>query len=381
MRKVLLALTVVVALMSSAASTATTQGQQGQAFRGDLVRFLTQMKPVAAKLDRNGLAGAGISQRAALANAIASVKTATPAQLSVLQRALSAYPAWRTLPQKLSKLVARMPNDRKHSRRPARSSKTTITPDDCATARAAGYTQTDVEIAADVALVADAVLEAIPQDSVDEVVRAIAVGVWAIPQGVLRGFEHLYNIASACDDADHQALVTNNLDVKVSSRATQGGLDSLTLIVQNATTSISNSLASLQTATAALKTDVDNSFSAVTTQITNVQTGVDTANANIQALAANVGANNDLNIRLHIEEDLANPGNHPVALFELPAVQGGYLELSRSIVADIIQQTTASGQSVGNAQAFLTSGDDARAAGRFKEAYAAYGKAYQAAAK
>ena len=162
-------------------------------------------------------------------------------------------------------------------------------------------------------------------------IRAIAVAAWAIPQGVQRGFEHLYNIANACDDADHQALVSQNLDVKVSSRATQTGLDSLTVTVQNGVTTIVNSFANVLTAISTLKTDVDTGFSAVTTQITNVQTSVNTANANIVTLTGNVAANNALNIRLHIEEDLANPGNHPIALFELPAAQGGYLELARSI--------------------------------------------------
>jgi hypothetical protein len=36
------------------------------------------------------------------------------------------------------------------------------------------------------------------------------------------------NIASACDDADHQSLVSQNLDVKVSTRATQTSPDTLT---------------------------------------------------------------------------------------------------------------------------------------------------------
>lgn len=54
------------------------------------------------------------------------------------------------------------------------------------------------------------------------------MAIWAIPQAALRGLEHEYNIASACDDPDHQALVQQNLDVKVSTRATQSSLDSLT---------------------------------------------------------------------------------------------------------------------------------------------------------
>jgi hypothetical protein len=375
MRKVLLALVAGVVVVTTAASAATTQGQQGSAFRQDFVRFLTQMRPIASKLDSTGVARDRRDRRAALEKAIVIAKAATPAQLATLQRAMAAYPSWRTAPQTLSKLAARIPSGR------LTPMSVKITADDCATARSWGYTQTDVEIAADAALAADAILEAIPDDVLSVEVRVAAVAIWAIPQGVLRGFEHLYNIAQACDDADHQALVQQNLDVKVSSRATQTSVSSLTTIVQDGVTNITNAITAVSNAIAALKTDIDNSFSAVTTQITNVQGGVDTANGKLDALSADVAANNALNIRLHIEEDLANPGNHAVGLFELPAAQGGYLGVARSIVADIIDKTSATGQSVGNAQSFLASGDQLRNASKFKDAYAAYGKAYQAATK
>src|SRR4051794_38750992 len=69
-----------------------------------------------------------------------------------------------------------------------------ITADDCATARAAGITQTDVEIAHDAALTADGVLEAVPQDTLSTPARVAAVVLWGIPQAVYRGFEHTYDI-------------------------------------------------------------------------------------------------------------------------------------------------------------------------------------------
>jgi hypothetical protein len=372
MRKTLLALVVAVAIVSTATAATASPNRQTEAFRSDVVQFLNEMQPVAAKLDASGIAGP--DRTLVLARAIASVKTATPEQLAVLQKGFAAYPAWRTAPRTLTKLVARMPSARQNGHAPGVLAMTKITADDCTTARAAGYTQTDVEIAADVGLAADAILEAIPQDALSSIARAIAVGVWAIPQGVLRGFEHLYNIASACDDADHQALVTLNLDAKVSTRATQSSLNA-------AVTTIAASFTSVLNAIAELKTDMDASFTSVTSKIDNVQGGVDTANTNIVTLTTNVAANNALNIRMHIEEDLANPGNNPVGLFELPSAQGGYLELARSIVADVIAKTTASGQSVGNAQSFLSTGDARRTAGKFKEAYASYGQAYRAATK
>jgi hypothetical protein len=402
MHKVLLALVAAVALLSVASSSASTQTQQNGAFRADLVQLYTNLAPIAAGLDQNSLAGAPADRSAVLGAATAKAKSLSPAQLAVMKQALSAYPSWRSLPTTLAKLVARLPKGR------FSTAGVKITPDDCPTARAAGFTQTDVEAAADASLAADAILEAIPQDTLDEVVRAVAVGLWAIPQGIQRAFEHLYNIANACDAADQQALITTNLDAKVSSRASvtdvntrasQVSVDNLTTIVQNAITNITSSFTSIEnaitalktdvdtsfvtvnTALTTLKTDVDNSFTAVNTAIANVQTGVNTANTRLVTLTANVAANNDLNIRLHIEEDLANPGNHPIALFELPAAQGGYLEVARSIVADIIAKMTTNGEGAGNGASFLASGDQSRAAGQFKAAYASYGKAYQAAAK
>jgi hypothetical protein len=201
-----------------------------------------------------------------------------------------------------------------------------ITADDCATARGWGYTQTDVEIAADAALAADAILEAIPQDAISTPARVAAVAAWAVPQGVLRGFEHLYNIAQACDDNDHQQLVKDNLDVKVSTRATQ-------------------------TSVTALQTTVNNQGS--------------------------------LDLRLQIESDLSDPStNSPIALFELPASQGGYIEMARDIVADVISKMQAAGQLDGPGPAkALAQGNAQLALHKYKAAYDSYGAAYRGAAK
>jgi hypothetical protein len=199
-----------------------------------------------------------------------------------------------------------------------------ITPDDCATARSFGYTQTDIEIAADAALVADGILAAVPDDALSTPARVAAVAAWAVPQGVLRGFEHSYNIAQACDDADHQQLVKDNLDVKVSTRATQ-------------------------------------------TSVNSVGDGL--------------AAHATLDLRLQIETDLSQgPASTPIALFELPASQGGYLELTRGIVASVITKMQAAGQTVANAPKFLAQGDALLAAHDYKHAYLFFGKAYRNAA-
>jgi hypothetical protein len=205
-----------------------------------------------------------------------------------------------------------------------------ITPDDCATARSFGETQTDVEIAADVALAADAILEAVPQDTLDAGPRAAAVTAWAIPQSALRGIEHNYNIAQACDDNDHQQLVKDNLDAKVSTRATQTSLNTLQATVT-----------SFRTAFDAQKT---------------------------------------LDLRLKIEANLADTDTaSPIGLFELPAAAGGFIELARSIAADTISKMNALGEQVFDAARILASGDAYLSAHKYRLAYQLFGKAYRAA--
>ena len=99
----------------------------------------------------------------------------------------------------------------------------------------------------------------------------------------------------------------------------------------------------------------------------------------LDALAATVDDQGAIALRMEIESDLSEP-SHQVALFQLPAAQDGYLELTREIVADTIANMQAAGQPVGNAVKHLGAGDQAADASDFKRAYDWYGKAYRAAA-
>jgi hypothetical protein len=167
-------------------------------------------------------------------------------------------------------------------------------------------------------------------------------------------------------------LVNTNLDAKVSTRATQSSLDSLNTYVNT------NLDAKVSTrATQASLTAFNNEFTA---NAATVNTKLDTINTKLDNLTITVGDQGKLDLRLKIEEDLSQPGAHPIALFEIPASAGGYLDLTRDIVADTIAKMQAAGQSVGNARSFLSAGDTAAAAHDYKTAYSDYGKAYRAAA-
>jgi hypothetical protein len=91
----------------------------------------------------------------------------------------------------------------------------------------------------------------------------------------------------------------------------------------------------------------------------------------------------ELSIRTQIEINLAGHGKHPhpVAIFQLPEQFGGYLELAREIVADVIQMMLAAGQDIHKANEQLIRGDERFAAGEYKKAYTEYSKSYDEATK
>jgi hypothetical protein len=376
--------------VSTSSATPTSETSDQATFRREFTTYLVQMQGAVMKVQatpqgRAAFRSIGFTPAKSFARARAAVRTMTPEQLAVLQKSFSTYPKWRTLPVKMDRLARRMQPKSPYSLK--------ITPDDCPTARAAGFTQTDVEAAADASLIADGILEIVPTDLISVPVRIVAVLIWAGVQATQRAFEHLYNIASACDDADHQALVTQNLDVKVSTRATQVSVDAL-ITNLTALSTLVNSRLDVTVSSRASQTSVDTLLTNVNTLQNSVtvfhneftansivvNNKLDAANTKLDNLAIAVSDQGALNLRIHIEDDLADPGNHPLALFEVPEANGGHLNLVRSIVADTIAKMQATGQGVGNAQAFLAAGDAAKAAGAYKSAYANYGKAYRAAA-
>lgn len=440
-----------------------SRADAGERFRAELLQFIQEMRVVAAALVKQG----GPDQTASLDQAEQLVRSLSPEQLEILEAAFARSPNWREMPGVLDALITRKGAQRKmlerhrYAEAPARQTMrrvsapllTTsaapwtvekavfpegpspwrgpwevvpaITPNDCPAARAAGITATDVEIAADVAHAADAVLEAVPTDTLSLPVRIAAVAIWEVPQAVLRGFEHPFNIAENCDDDDHRALTVTNLDVAVSTRATQVSVNA----VQNTLNTTVTNLTALQTSVNAVQASVNAAstlLSAVQAGVNNVQSSVNsvqssvnTANTALTALQATAdgiqtgvtGANTKLDtaltslstaqtkldtllaqtggipaflelaVRMQIEANLSDEQNKIVALFALPAAQNGHLETTRAIVLEVIQMTRATGQFVGQALDFLAVGDRRAGQGQFKLAYEEYRKAYRTATR
>ena len=95
---------------------------------------------------------------------------------------------------------------------------------------------------------------------------------------------------------------------------------------------------------------------------------------------ANTASLQKLSVRLEIEESLAGPPNPSIALFSLPASQGGYIETVRDIVTETIVNELAAGQTLlGDAQTKLAGGNDALAAGKYDQAFQLFAAAYRSA--
>jgi hypothetical protein len=101
-----------------------------------------------------------------------------------------------------------------------------------------------------------------------------------------------------------------------------------------------------------------------------------TLNKRLDTILANTDAFQKLSVRAEIERTLADRSSPPVAMFALPAVQHGYLEVVRDIVALTIQNELTAGMTVGTAQTNLQQGDTALAAKNYQAAYLAYAAAY-----
>jgi hypothetical protein len=413
---VLSALAIGLPIAASAASSSTaSESKDTAAFRKEFVSYLTQMQQVGAMLQSSPRGRAALTRLgvkpSTLVRSRDAVQHMTPSELVVLQKAFASVPGWQTHPRDLKAALRRngfSPNG------PVRAF--AVGPD-CDPGPGSPLGITDWYIAVGVALALEIAHEAIPDDIITSIAQVAAAGLWGIAATAALALESVNGVENECNDAKLEdftrtqldvavstratqtsvdafvvnfntlsTLVNSRLDVAVSTRATQTSVDAFTATLNNLSTLV-NSRLDVAVSTRATQASLNAFHNEFTTNATTVNTKLDgitssvaTANSKLDSLAITVGDQGALALRLQIEADLSEPGNHPVALFEVPASGGGYLDLTRSIVADTIAKMQTAGQGVGNAQAFLAAGDAARAAQDYKGAYADYGKAYRAAA-
>lgn len=126
---------------------------------------------------------------------------------------------------------------------------------------------------------------------------------------------------------------------------------------------------------------------ALSTQLTNAETHIVTNdNNNEAALSGQTAAFQTLVIRSAIERNLAADPNTiaAVALFQLPASRGGYLEVARQTLIDTYNAQVAAagpGVTIYNPATELSIGATFTSQGKYREAYYYYRKAFRSVVK
>jgi hypothetical protein len=381
----LAAIALAVPVSASVSSSPVSQSSGEAAFREDFNAYLHEMEQVGKLLQssprgRAAFARLGLNPSAGFDRARAEVARMTPSQLAALEEAFEAVPDWREQPGVLKKLLRRNGFSRRGTLRAAG-----VGPD-CDPGPGTPLGITDFYIAAGVALGLEVAHEAIPDDVLTAALQVPAAIAWGVAAGTALTLEGLNAVEAECLDAKLEDFTRTQLDVKVSTRASQASVDAFTQTLNNLSTLV-NSRLDVAVSTRATQSSLDtfhNEFTSnsttVNSKLDGITSSLDAAHDKLDSLTVVVEDQGELALRMQIESDLSEPGNHPVALFEVPASQGGYLDLTREIVVDTIAKMRAAGQGVGGADAQLAAGDAARAAGDFKGAYTEYGKAYRSAA-
>jgi hypothetical protein len=226
---------------------------------------------------------------------------------------------------------------------------------------------TDLYIAKGVALGLQAVMEAFPTDGITIVAREIPLAAYYAAEAAALVLEGLNAVEAECEDAKFQ----DNTIAKLNSLQS-----SVSLIIPNDNTNRDTILHKLDENTTIITDKIgDTGTLIINNDNKNRVEIIDNDNKNRDELR-------DLILRTQIEADLSQPdGSSPIALYELPGAQGGYLELVKTIVTQTIARIQAANGTTGTATSFLNAANAFKNAGNFKAAYDNYRKAYRAASR
>lgn len=187
-------------------------------------------------------------------------------------------------------------------------------------------------------------------------------------------------IAFANAQADHRDHTETNLDLQLSTRATQTSMDGLALSLLN----LEGEVFSVESKLDTIEVTVDD----IETNVNTVHSISDSMHIKIDALTSGNADQQDwladfdtLMTRLNIEENLLENKPDTISMFQLPEAWGGRLETVALVVADTIQLNLDAGQDVNGAERELQRGDGFRLAGDFARAYEAYRSAYREAVR
>jgi hypothetical protein len=225
----------------------------------------------------------------------------------------------------------------------------------------------DVYIAKGVALALMGIMEGFPTDGLTISARIAPIVAYIAAEAAVLVLEGLNEVEAECEDAKFQ----DNTITKLNSLQS-----SVNQIIPNDNTNRDTILDKLDENTTIITTKIGDTGALIIANDNQNKGEIITNDNN------NKNELRDLILRSQIEADLSQPdGSSPIALYELPAAQGGYLELVKTIVTQTIARIQAAGGTTGTAIAFLNTANAYKTAGNFKAAYDNYRKAYRAAAK
>ena len=403
---------VVVALLSNVmpntASAATTATASQEAFRASVGAYLTNLRGALDAVAQNPASRAAITPQLADYNAALNAATQqlaamSPDELDAMQNLAGASTLWKQQPQALMQQVSGI------------QKLAPTTPPGFLSLCTGGLGDLrglfyGYWIAAQIASAASAVAAGFPSALTFLPGLIIVAIIYGVANGIAIALSKNLTLSGDCstalsnttiattypsDPAHPGVIVQASSQISVDSltvlvggiKATLDDIQARTIVITGKLADLIRDLGTAQgTANSILVTvtDLQVRSDALLDEVgpptvVNTTTGnglANTLNNRLDTILANTNAFQKLSVRAEIERTLADRSSPPVALFALPAVQGGYLEVVRDVVALTIQNELNAGMSVGTAQTNLAQGNAQLAAGQFQSAYLSYGASY-----
>jgi hypothetical protein len=416
--------------LASTAFAGTTKPSQEE-FRESLDAYLQNLEGALTAASRNKQTRAVVAPRLkanvkALAAARANLSKLSGTKLDAMEAVLGLNPSWEEQPDVLRRNLSR-----EFSTAPmAATATSSIVPghgflSDCSDSASLGDARGlfySTWAALQVAGAANAVASSLP-DEVSYTPGLIVAGVaYGVANGIAIGLQDRLDRKLDCETAEFNETLMSAFPVQgpldpdegeFTRASSQASVDRLTTAAAGIDTTLNLITTVINTTTAKLIVVINNlglakgdtdAIQATSMDLqeraidllTSVGTPTDqaiyngsepsgtahglanTIDARSDTALANTASMQTLNVRLEIEETLAEAPRSSLALFALPASQGGYLETVRDIVTSTIVNTLAAGQTVpGAAQDDLAAGNDALAAGQYELAFQFYSDAYR----
>ena len=254
-----------------------------------------------------------------------------------------------------------------------------------------GEIRTAQNFAGTIGFAGNAIQDLTPSDVLTSAdLQAITIVANFPVQWLSRCLQKSYDDNNSAAESAHQTLVTTNLDVTASSRATQTSENNAQLQTVNTTADVAKVEAKLDALGAAsgrieattqriitTENRLETTSVRLDTTATRVETKVDNLQLQQGQTSDNLTTLRDDWLRMYIELDLTRNGNTKISLFELPESFGGFLGLVQSIVQDTLQKRQAAGVNISSATRELNSAVQDIGFQNYKSAYDHLRHAYQ----